>query len=104
MNKRLKMCIVFPASLLVTAVAMYLGFVLLGIWFRPDLDAPLPTYPEEEIERVRKARNPQLRSDDPPVIWQDVDYSEGESAAWWPKEQSPLLDPLTEDGTLPPLS
>ncbi|MCI5124950.1 MAG: hypothetical protein D3925_10840, partial [Candidatus Electrothrix sp. AR5] len=33
----------------------------------------------------------------------DVDYSEGESAAWFPKAESPILTSLVAKGTLPPV-
>ena len=90
-----------PLGLLLTGFLMFLAFILIGGALRPDLDEPLTQYPQEEIDRVLKARSPKLVGDDPPVQWQDVDYAEGSSAPWWPSKQSPLLDPLVESGTLP---
>jgi len=61
-------------------------------------------YDPEDIARVledrRAAINPPT---DLPPIWQDVDYSDGTNAAWYPKAQSPLLAELCEQGVLPPL-
>jgi ABC-type dipeptide/oligopeptide/nickel transport system permease component/ABC-type transport system substrate-binding protein len=39
----------------------------------------------------------------PPVRWLDVDYTEGPAAAWWPRTEPVLLQPLVDAGRLPPV-
>ena len=58
----------------------------------------------DEIERVTQARKLEWDPANPPVFVKEVDYSEGPSASWWPKEEAPLLTDLVERGILPPVA
>lgn len=57
----------------------------------------------EELAKYQRLREPVLDIENPPDFWQDVDYSQGSKAAWWPKNESPLLTKLVKEGKLPPL-
>ncbi len=87
------------------AVTVMAGSLIVLAWLtRPDLHAPVPAYPAEDIAAVRKARaatfDPRT---DPPVLHVEVDYSEGPGGAWYPKGESPLLADLVARGLLPPV-
>ena len=43
----------------------------------------------------------QVAQDTGPVIWQDVDYTLGSNADWYPRNESPLLAELVARGELP---
>ncbi|MCC5844375.1 MAG: ABC transporter permease subunit [Verrucomicrobia bacterium] len=61
-------------------------------------------YRDPEIfEQHNQKRNPLLDLENPPVFTLDVDYSEGMSADWWPRGESPLLTELVEKAVLPPV-
>lgn len=71
--------------------------------FRPDVETePLP-FSQAEKEAVEKARAVTFSDEDREPVWVDVDYSEGETASWFPKGEPPLLQPLVEEGILPPV-
>jgi len=89
------------------AVAVIASMALLQLisWsFRPDLPSSVQaTYTPEEIARVEELRSMELDLDNPPVIYREVDYSEGPAAAWYPKHEAPILVELVKEGKLPPL-
>ncbi len=80
--------------------------VFLAVWaigFQPVVrDEPLTVDPVEaaEAERLRSAR---IDPDNPPVVWREVDYAQGESASWWPNGEAPVLADLVAEGVLPPV-
>ena len=77
---------------------------LLGLLFRPQLDVNPPfEYSVEERREAEALRDTTPDTGKPLVIAQEVDYSEGEDAAWYPKGESPLLADLVEAGELPPV-
>lgn len=52
-----------------------------------------------EMDEIREARlAPRGKRE---VLWQDVKYSEGSSAAWYPKREAPVLAEMVEEGELP---
>ncbi len=90
-----------------TALALaglFAALWLTGWLLCPPLSEKPPIYSAEEIRAAAVAREPVLNPDHPPVIQRDVDYSEGKSAAWYPKGESPLLAPLVASGDLPPVA
>jgi len=88
------------------AAAAGLAGLLMGMaWLmRPDMSARPPAYSAEELRAAEKARDTRIDPNRPMVLYREVDYGEGDSAAWWPKGQSPVLDELVADGTLPPVA
>lgn len=56
----------------------------------------------EVLERLEEIRD-QTMQDPPPRLQVEVDYSEGESAAWWPRQEAPILEHLVSEGRLPPV-
>jgi len=77
--------------------------IFMGWWFSPTLETEPVAHDREELERIEAMREVGFDPADPPVVQQDVDYSEGREGAWYPRNQSPLLDPLVEEGRLPPV-
>lgn len=61
-----------------------------------DLDDPAK-------RALSELRDPGIEPEGTVFRWQDVDYSEGPSAKWWPKVESPILQSAVESGKLPPL-
>lgn len=65
---------------------------------RPE---PAPTAPSAAVKEVVAAREAKPDLASPPVIWREVDYSEGAKAAWYPKGEAPLLREMVQQGVLP---
>ncbi len=90
-----------------TVAGAVLVLWLVGWMVRPELhERPLP-YSPEEIREAKAARDVAFDPTDTeslPTVHVDVDYTQGPAAPWWPKNQSPVLDPLVADGTLPPVA
>src|SRR5690606_2171976 len=74
-----------------------------GLLFRPA-QVPPPERTAEEVSRMEKRRAMRLDQEHPPVVVQDVDYSEGPAAAWWPRVEPPVIAPHVEAGRLPPVA
>jgi ABC-type dipeptide/oligopeptide/nickel transport system permease component/ABC-type transport system substrate-binding protein len=68
------------------------------------MSAPPVAYPADELRAAEELRNITLDPNHPIRIQVDVDYAEGQEAAWYPKGESPLLAELVKEGKLPPLS
>jgi ABC-type dipeptide/oligopeptide/nickel transport system permease component/ABC-type transport system substrate-binding protein len=70
----------------------------------PDLPEVIPYTDQEAAKAAREARDVTIDVDHPLVLYRQVDYSEGESAAWYPKGESPVLAKLVKEGKLPPVA
>jgi ABC-type dipeptide/oligopeptide/nickel transport system permease component/ABC-type transport system substrate-binding protein len=79
------------------------GSVLSALLFQPDLDAEPPVHAEETLAQAKAIRDYSLDLENPPTVYREVDYSEGRSGRWWPKNEAPVLRELVEEGLLPPL-
>ncbi len=75
-----------------------------GFLLKPQVEEEPVSYSPEELEVVKKLQDVSVAGREPPVIWRDVDYAEGESTAWYPKGESPLLADLVAAGQLPPVA
>jgi ABC-type dipeptide/oligopeptide/nickel transport system permease component/ABC-type transport system substrate-binding protein len=67
------------------------------------MSAPVPTYTADELKAAEDLRNITLDPNHPIRIQVDVDYSEGEKASWYPKNETPILADLVKEGKLPPV-
>lgn len=102
--RRLRFTLKFAAGGALAALGLTGAILGAAAFFRPDL-RQVPIMPSErEAAAARKARDPQLRPDDPPLVWRDVNYAEGERASWWPKGEAPMLANLVRAGKLPPVA
>lgn len=94
------------AAAILAAIALIWSMIALCAWiFAPSSRVAGITSdpdPEQETIAAARARKPDLN--DPLVLWQDVDYSEGPAAAWYPKGEAPLLQELVNEGKLPPVA
>lgn len=103
----MKRLIKYLTGIIVAGVAFFAMLSALGWLARPQIKTVEPTYDPAEIEAVEKLRDVSFDASDPSqlpsAIVQDVDYSEGEKAAWWPKGESPILAQLVKEGKLPPV-
>src|SRR6185312_17074560 len=86
--------------------AVLLTAIVLGAaaFFRPDISHKPELPPAAAIAAAKAARAVPLSPDHPPVIWRNVDYSEGTRGAWWPKTESPIFADLVKAGKLPPVA
>ncbi|NQU42603.1 ABC transporter permease subunit [bacterium] len=93
-------------ALLYLAAAVAFCLLLVGAsWvMRPARDREIVSYPPEEINAAKAVRRMLIDRENPPVLYREVDYSQGESGAWWPKSESPILADLVEKGDLPPVA
>jgi len=85
-------------------VGVFVSLWLAGWLLQPTVSDRPVAYPEDVVRDASAAREPVLDPADPPVIYREVDYTESESAAWFPKGEPPLLAPLVEAGDLPPVA
>lgn len=86
---------------------LLLALIYLSAWvLSPELETAPDDQQVEKNRQVRaemdKVREAHLAPDGQrEVLWQDVEYSEGSAAPWYPKAQAPILDGLVERGDLP---
>lgn len=87
-----------------TVMAVVFVFIYLWGWlFRPELpEGPLRFTPEQ-VAKAEQRRDETFDADNPPRVYQYVDYSLGEAAGWWPRGESPVLAELVQEGLLPPM-
>jgi ABC-type dipeptide/oligopeptide/nickel transport system permease component/ABC-type transport system substrate-binding protein len=82
--------------------------VLLGITarlFEPDVSGQnVKKYSPDEILAEQVAREVSFDTKNLPTFYQDVDYSQGKKAKWYPKGESPILAELVQEGKLPPVA
>lgn len=99
----LRTCIKLSRVLL-TAVLLAAFLVLMAVISAPDYAEPLPTYTENELAEIEAMRDNALDPDSSLALQVDVDYSKGESAAWYPKGEPEILKELVAGGELPPVA
>lgn len=87
-----------------TAVGFTALLWLCGWLVRPDLSAEAPQYSPEELQVAAQLRDNSVDPNDLVRIQQEVDYSKGAQAPWYPKGESPILAELVRDGHLPPVA
>ncbi len=91
---------------LATLAGMALLLVFFGTGLRRNVSPRSETsLPDPELAARNAAlREPVIDRTRAPDFWQDVEYSEGEQADWWPKGESPILRELVDQGKLPPVA
>jgi hypothetical protein len=91
--------------MVVGAVAGFLIFLGVLAWSaRPQMEeAPKPP-PPEQVKELRDALNAEMDPANPQRLQVEVDYAQGANAAWFPKNESPVLTELVKEGKLPPLA
>jgi ABC-type transport system substrate-binding protein len=93
----------FLALLAAMALVLYLILTMFSRLSRPDMSTKIKKYSPEELTQVEKLREIIFDMENPPSVYKEVDYSEGKSGAWYPKNESPLFADLVMQGKLPPL-
>ena len=94
--KRFKYFVLFPAA---GAAGLVLLILAAGWMVRGEVSAE-PAAPDgRDLQAVRELREMEF-SEPPPRLQQEVDYTKGESARWWPRGQSPILADLVAEGKL----
>jgi len=89
-------------------LAVAAGFVALlcacsALLSPTPVDKPID-YSREELEKTEKLRDTGFDPAHSPVVQQEVDYSKGKEAPWYPAHESPILAELVRDGKLPPVA
>ncbi|MCC5850263.1 MAG: ABC transporter permease subunit [Verrucomicrobia bacterium] len=74
-----------------------------GWLLRPDLDRAPFLHDAESLARIVADRDVSFDPENPLVLHQEVDPTEGPDAAWFPKGESPILTELVAEGRLPPV-
>jgi len=92
----------FVAAALGLAALLY----VFGALFRGDVTAPPapPAAADVATALAARKRADSLEGQPRVRITQQVDYSEGSRAAWWPKNEAPILAELVREGKLPPVA
>lgn len=74
---------------------------------RPDLSRPPPMPSPEQVAAAERQRDVSFDASRPeklPRFEREVDYAQGRRAAWWPKQEAPVLAELVKAGKLPPVA
>ncbi len=90
-------------NLLGAFACFYLALWFLSWLFSPGVSGQPQKRKPDEVAAAIKARDVSFDPQHPPVIYQEVDYNDGPDAPWRPKNESPILAELVEEGLLPPL-
>jgi len=100
----LKKPVVFLVSGLSLAALALVAFLYgLGALFRPSPQNAIPRHPPGVIQAAARARDVTLELENPPSLYQEVDYSNLAHASWRPRGESPLIAALVKEGALPPV-
>ncbi|HEY0943982.1 MAG TPA: ABC transporter substrate-binding protein [Opitutaceae bacterium] len=101
----MKKTVVYPLLGYLTAAFGFTAILYLcARGLRPDVSTR-PSPPDAaEVARVTELRRAALARENPPRVQRDVDYAKGARAAWWPREEAPVLAKLVEEGRLPPVA
>ncbi|MCB1122603.1 MAG: ABC transporter substrate-binding protein, partial [Verrucomicrobiae bacterium] len=79
-----------------------------AVWLWGNLNQPekdqSSSLSDREIQKLEESRHPDLDPEKAHKTWLPVDYSEGQSAGWYPKGEAPILKELVAEGTLPPVA
>lgn len=101
---KLKAIAKFTGLLFATAV----GFALLLLFFNwalsPKIQPEKLVVDPDLVAKMKEMRTESFNQDEQILNYVEVDYSEGESASWWPKGQSKVLDKAVNEGKLPPVA
>ncbi len=62
------------------------------------------TVPPAKAVQILADRQPALAAAGQPAVVQEVDYTRGPEAAWYPRDESPILHELVQAGKLPPVA
>ena len=93
---KLKRLLIPLHSFVLAALGLTAALQVTAWLLRPDVSSPPPPYRPEEVAAVEAERHHGIDPDNPLRLHVDVDYGEGEAAAWYPKGQAPILDDLTK--------
>lgn len=88
---------------LAAMAAFCLMLALAGRLFEPDMARGAKAYSPKELAEARELRDVGFDPDNLPVIYREVDYTEGKDAPWYPKHEAPILAELVAEDKLPPL-
>jgi ABC-type transport system substrate-binding protein len=88
----------------VTAIGLFFALCVISLIMRPELSAEFREYSLEEIAETEELKDVSFDADNPVRIQKEVDYSEGSFAKWYPKEESPILTELVDEGELVPVA
>ena len=99
----MKAVVKFVARTLVVMVGFGVLFEGVSALMRPRLPNKIEPRPAEQIENVRALRTVDIDPSHPLVIQREVDYADGQSAAWYPRNEAPVLHDLGLEKKLPPL-
>lgn len=91
-------------NLLLAAASIVFVLLLSARIVSPKLGTEQTTYDPKEVAAAEKLRETALDPGHPIQLVQDVDYSKGSGAPWYPKGESPILTDLVRAGKLPPVA
>ena len=102
MNKK----VIFPKFLIlfITGLFIFCLYYFGGGVTKPELEVEPIVYPPEKMREHEALWDFTFSEEDQFAVQRDVDYSEGPSAAWYPKNESPILAELVKERKLPPVA
>ncbi len=97
----MKKSFTFLGYTVLTGCLLFLFIYFWGDVLKPDLEEEPLRYSAEVIDYTKKLRDVSFTEDDLFTIQQNVDYGVGESAPWYPRGESLILNELANEGKLP---
>lgn len=98
---RNSVCLICRIIYALTGFAVF--FVVCSCLFKQNNESVGLIYTEAELQSIKELRNSSLNTENPPIVNQEVDYSKGKYAAWYPRAESPMMADLVTKGLLPHL-
>lgn len=100
MKRTIRFFSLFLLAGVVSSVFLWICSVLL----RSSVSRTVVQYPAEVVKEAVELRTRKFDPAHLPVVQQEVDYSAGPVASWYPKKEAPVLSKLVQEGKLPPVA
>jgi ABC-type transport system substrate-binding protein len=88
-------------TLVLTFAALAAVLVFCGWLLRPEAARAPISYPPSQLDEIKQLRDTSFDANHLPTIQRDVDYSQ--KGPWYPRQESPMLAELVQEGKLPPV-
>ncbi len=103
MREKIKIFAQIAIWMTLSACGLFFMLYFWAVILRPELRKNPVVYSEKQIAEIEKLRDVSFDPDNVPIVYREVDYSEGRSAEWHPEGEPPILAELVKEGKLPPV-
>lgn len=93
----------FLGKILLVGAALLVAIGFLAWLLTPEILREEPVFDKAAVAEAEALRDVRVDTENPLSAYREVDYAEGESGEWYPKDEAPVLRELVEEGILPPV-